>query len=131
MPDRDLVERLLKAGTDQLDDADAGQLLLGELATGRPIEPLRELLQSDNEAAVEIGTWIAANLGPPGNSGLADVAALLAYPNRAVRFYAIEAVAASATADDHDIVARALVDDPDEVVRWRAYQFQAATLREP
>jgi len=127
-PDRDLVDRLLKAGVDQLEDADAGRLLLSELSAGRPIEQLRELLQSDNEASVEIGAFVAAKLGPATRAVLADVAALLDYPNTAVRFYAIEAIEVSATADDGDIVARALalVNDPDDAVRWRAHHFQAA-----
>jgi hypothetical protein len=130
-PGSDLVERLLKAGVDQLDDADAGRLLLSELSAGAPVEQLRELLQSDNDASVEIGAWIAAKLGPAAHPVLTDVAALLHHSNKAVRFYAIEAVEVSATADDSEIIARALalVDDPDDAVRWRAHHFQAAIRR--
>jgi hypothetical protein len=58
---------------------------------------------------------------------IADIAALLDHHLRYVRCFAVDAVLASATAEDGAAVAAAvgLIDDPDDAVRWKALTFLA------
>jgi hypothetical protein len=115
-----LVEQLLRAGTDW-------DSPLGDVIARLPVERLRALLRSDSELLVEVGAWIATELGPAANAVLPEIAALLDSPRGAVRLAAVEVVQASATADDSPTIAKAirLVDDPEPAVRLAVLTFLA------
>jgi HEAT repeat protein len=120
MAEYGLVEQLLRADADR-------DSPLGDVIATLPVERLRMLLRCDIELPVEVGTWIAAELGPAANAVLPEIAALLDSPSGVMRLYAVEAVEASATANDGPAVAKAirLVDDPDSAVRSAVLGFLA------
>jgi hypothetical protein len=102
--------------------------LLGEFFGGYPIERLRPLLGSDVATAVRAGAWIASELGARAAPLRDDLVALLGHPLRYVRFFAIDAILASASADDSRATAALakaidLIEDPDSAVRWKVMQL--------
>lgn len=118
----ELIDRLCAGG----DDSSANDLL-SEVFHGYPVENLRRLLHSDEETAVKAGAWILSELAERAAPMMADIVALLGHPLRYVRFFALDAVLTSATADDGAAVATAigLINDPDDAVRWKALTFLA------
>ena len=70
---------------------------------------------------------MASELGERAVPLINDLSPLLDHPARGVRFWVLDAVLASATAEHGDIVAQAveLIRDPDEAVRWKALQLLA------
>jgi len=117
-----LIDRLRAGGNDS-----AANDLLTEVFRGHPVESLRRLLHSDEETAVKAGAWILSELGVRAAPMMADIVALLGHPLRYVRFFALDAVLASATSEDGVAVATAigLINDPDDAVRWKALTFLA------
>lgn len=101
------------------DDRVANELL-DEFHGGYPADRLRDLLESDDADLVRIGAWIASELGAKIVPLLADLANLAGHSQRYVRFYAIEAIAASGANDGraHAVVLRAIWDE-DEAIRWK------------
>lgn len=94
--------------------------LLDEFHQGFPVERLNELLKGDDPELVRIGAWIASELGGRSDALLDDLTRLTRDPQRYVRFYAIDAIAASGTTDPQPMaaVARSLWDE-DAAVRWK------------
>lgn len=119
-------DRLLAQAAVGADDALASQLL-DEFFSGYPVERLRELLRSRNEATVKVGTWIASELGHRAAPLMDDLAHLLVHSSRYVRFFAVDSILAGATAEHGDALAGAvrLIEDQDEAVRWKALNFLA------
>ncbi len=118
----ELIDRLCAGENDS-----AANDLLTEIFRGYPVESLRRLLHSDQESAVKAGAWILSELGVRAAPMMTDIVALLGHPLRYVRFFAVDAVLAGATAEDGAAVAAAvgLIDDPDDAVRWKALTFLA------
>ncbi len=118
----ELIDRLRAGGNDS-----SANDLLTEVFRGHPVKSLRRLLHSDEETAVKAGAWILSELGVRAAPMMADIVALLGHPLRYVRFFALDAVLASATAEDGAAVASAigLINDPDDAVRWKALTFLA------
>jgi hypothetical protein len=118
----ELIDRLCAGENDS-----SANDLLTELFRGYPVESLRRLLRSDEEPAVKAGAWILSELGVRAAPMMTDIVALLGHPLRYVRFFAVDAVLAAATAEDGAAVAAAieLTDDPDDAVRWKVLTFLA------
>ena len=117
-----LLERI-RAG----EDGDAANDLLKEMFRGFPVERLRELLESSDERAVKSGAWIASELGASFAPLMAEARRLLEHPVPQVRFFALDVLLVNGTehfADELGLAA-ALVDDPEESVRWKATRFLA------
>ena len=120
MDDQDgdlLITRVLAGG----DDGAANDLLRAFHA-GYPVDRLRLLLRSEVDEAVRAGAWILSELGIDAAPLIDETAALLTHRLKYVRFFAIDAVLASASAKDGPVIASAvaLIDDPEEAVRWKA-----------
>jgi hypothetical protein len=99
--------------------------LLDEFHLGWPIGDLLSLLQSHNGNAVQVGIWIASELGTNGKPLLIEIVPLLGHTAPTVRFLAIDCVLEWASATDKLALATAarLVDDPTMAVRWKVLQF--------
>ena len=119
-------DRLLAEVAVGADDTVASQLL-NEFFSGYPVERLRELLRSRNEATAKVGTWIASELGQRAAPLMDDLARLLVHSSRYVRFFALDSILAGATAEHGEALAGAvrLIEDQDEAVRWKALNFLA------
>jgi len=117
-----LLERVKADG-----DESSAHSLLQAFFAGYPIERLRELLQSTNEATVRSGAWLASELGSRVAPLLGDLNLLLGHSSRYVRFFALDGVLAGASVRDGAVVSRALrlLHDPDGAVRWKAANFAA------
>lgn len=101
--------------------------LVNEFLRGFPLEELRRLLHSDSTRIVQSGTWIAAEMGSEALPLLDEVPALLVHPDRQVRYFALDIVLTSASAEHETLVAQAvsLIEDPDQAVKSRATWFLA------
>jgi hypothetical protein len=127
---KELTDRILAGG-----DGEAANELLEEFYEGYPVENLRVLLGSDEDAAMKVGIWIAAELGQQAATILDQLVPLLRHRLRYVRFYALPAVLAAAGENRGDVIAKGVASilDSDEGVRWMAVQFlskaSAAQLR--
>lgn len=123
----DLIARIL-AGAGE----GSGTDLLKECWRGFPVERLSSLLRSDVDSAVATGVWLAAELAKQARPLLHDVEPLLGHLSTNVRSEAIDAVNLAATADDGEIVARAIehITDCEQPVRYAAFQLLAAGSRE-
>jgi hypothetical protein len=116
----ELIELLRKNPSDH-----AARALLSEFSAGYPVEQLARLFHSGNPAAVEIGAWIASELGDRATSLLPEMPSLLDSPVRAIKFFAIDVILACAGPDHGPAIAQAitLIEDADEAVRWKAMQL--------
>ncbi|HEX4812816.1 MAG TPA: hypothetical protein VFV66_08695 [Nonomuraea sp.] len=124
-----LIERIRAHAADDAVVGPAANDLLSELFAGYPVDNLRRLLHSGDDAAVRTAAWILSELGDGGAAPLMDeVPALLAHPARQVRFFAIEVVLMNAGDGDGPVIAQAmeLSRDYDASVRWKALGFLAS-----
>jgi hypothetical protein len=114
------------------DDTGTGTELLNECWRGYPVERLSALLRSDDESAVKAGVFITSELAGRSRPLLNDVKPLLNHPNTWVRTDAIDTVNLAATADDAEIVARAIerITDSDRSVGDSAFTLLAAADRD-
>ncbi len=114
----DLVDRLL-AGDDVSHD------LLKEIWAGYPASNLYRLVKSGQQEAEKAAAWIASELGYRSTEMMSEVGLLLTNPLRYVKYYALEAVLTGATVENGAIVGRAvaLIDNPDNVVRWKVVEL--------
>ncbi len=129
----ELLERLRSQVATDEDDGSDGNCLLREFFRGYPLERLRELLESDNPTAVRTGAWIMSELGVQAAPIMASADRLLDHPEPGARFWTIDAVIVNASKDDGELVAKtlAVVDDPDERIRWKATWFTSwATIEQ-
>jgi len=96
--------------------------LLTSFQRGYPLGNLRPLLRSNNDVVVTDAAWIASELGAKSRAFLAELGGLLAHASAKVRFHALDALLASAGAEDGHIVAQMLMllDDDVAAVRWKA-----------
>lgn len=106
---------------------EATNKLLRAFFAGYPIERLRLVLRSDDDDAVRAGAWIASELGVAAAPLINDVSPLLRHPLKLVRFFAVDAVLAAASADDGEVIAQAvgLIEDAEEAVRWKVLHLLA------
>ena len=114
------------------DDTGTGTELLNECWRGYPVERLSALLRSDVESAVKTGVFITSELAGRSRPLLNDVEPLLNHPDTWVRTDAIDTVNLAATADDAEIVARAIerITDSDRSVGDSAFTLLAAADRD-
>jgi hypothetical protein len=127
----DRVESILS--TSSVTDCDEKKIeLLEEFQRGRPLPELLPLLVSDNGNAVEVGIWIASELGASGKPLLENIVPLLRHPRRTVRFFALDCVLQWASGVDGAAIASAipLTEDEDAAVRWKALRFLSAASPE-
>jgi hypothetical protein len=101
--------------------------LLKEFQLGYPIDSLRSLLESDDDAVVKNATWIASELGSKAMPILDSIPAVLRHNSKYVRFFAIDVVLSCAGARDGDLVATVItmLNDRDDAVRWKSLCFLA------
>jgi hypothetical protein len=106
-------------------DGVAENELLGELFQGYPVQKLRLLLHTDRESAVVVGMWLASELGANARPLFADVISLIRYPNKKVRFWALDVCMTCSRPEDAASIRAVLglVDDPESAVRWNAMIF--------
>jgi hypothetical protein len=118
----ELVSRIISVGDDE-----ATRELLDEFYSGHPIQGLRRLLQSDKESAVEAGAWIASELGDAVAPIIPELYRLTSHPSKRVRFFVLDALLNAGTPEYGEALAAAVerIQDPDEVVRWKAMNFLA------
>jgi hypothetical protein len=104
-----------------------GNELLQELGQGYPVEKLRTLLQSENEEVVEHGVWIASELGAGARPLVGDLLPLYDYPNRRIKYYAVELALTASTAENDEVIARAvkLIRDTDQPIRRISFELLA------
>jgi hypothetical protein len=124
-------ERIL--GTSSAADRDELAVeLLDEFQRGRPIGELLPLLRSQDGNVVQVGIWIASELGASAKPLLADVVPLLGHARPAVRFFALDCVLVGASIADSSALASAvlLTDDPAPAVRWKALRFISSASTE-
>lgn len=118
------IQRIL--GASSADDCNEQKYeLLNELQGGRPASELLPLFRAENGNAVEIGVWIASELGSHGKPLLPYILPLLGHPSRIVRFFTLDCVLMWASAADKWALASAvlLIEDRDAAVRWQALRF--------
>lgn len=99
--------------------------LLKEIGRGYPVERLSTLLQSDNEQAIEDGIWIASELGAGARPILSYLLPLYDYPNRRIKYYAVELALTAATEHEGEVIAHALklIRDPERPVRRVSFEL--------
>lgn len=106
--------------------------LLGAFCGGYPLEHLRCLLLDRRPEIVEIGTWVASELGSRGQSLLGDIVLSLKHPSKRVRFFAIDCVLSWSTQQNGSEIASvlSLIDDNETAVRWKVMDFLSRSSRE-
>jgi hypothetical protein len=111
-----LLERVMVGG----DDTAANDLLHAFFA-GYPRDRLRLLLHNGSDEAVRGGAWILSELGSDAASLADELPALLRHRLKYARFFAVDATLSIASANDGAVVAIAiaLIDDPEDAVRWK------------
>jgi hypothetical protein len=119
-----LVRRLRRAPRSPL----AGVLmndLLSEFHRGYPVQHLRPLLLSEDAELVQIGAWIASELGLKGKPLFGDIFSLLRYPESKVRFSVIDCLLLWADPSKKLELASLieLIEDPEPRVRWKVMDF--------
>jgi hypothetical protein len=102
-----------------------GNELLKEFSRGYPVERLSKLLESDDEGVIEHGVWLASELGAGARPILSELLPLYEYPNRRIKYYAIELALTAATEQDGEVIAQAvrLIRDPEQPVRRAAFEL--------
>lgn len=123
-----LIARILS----EEDDENAANELLKAFFAGYPVDRLRLLLRSRSVSAVRAGVWIASELGAEASPLAEELPRLLEYPQKYVRFFAVDVVLASATSRSGEAIGKAvsLIDDPEESVRWKVLHLLARASRE-
>lgn len=119
---QELISRPLAGSAD---DADVVSALLSELQSGFPIGELKKLLRADTDEAVQVGVWLASEMGEAANELLNDVVPLLSHQSEKVRFYAVDFLGASVRRSNWEaasVVVR-MVDDPAAAVRYVVTKF--------
>jgi hypothetical protein len=86
---------------------------------GHTLLDLSGLLADPNEIVKQTGAWIASELGRNARPIIRDVAVLLTYPERRVRYYALEVLAVCAVGSDVEWYGAVLeaIRDVDAVIR--------------
>lgn len=136
MPTRtgdELIERIRAHPADDDVVGPVANDLLGELYAGYPVENLRPLLHSDDEAVVRTGAWLLSELAELAAPMTDELPALLSSPIRNVRYHAIAVALENAGERHGPVIAQVmnLSQDPDSAVRWKVLQFLAeATIEQ-
>lgn len=101
--------------------------LLAAFFQGYPVDRLRALLASPEEATARTAAWILSELGFAAAPLRDTFEGLLNHPARYVRFHALDAVLTCATPQDEVLLAKTvgLLHDHDDAVRWKALGFIA------
>lgn len=101
--------------------------LLAAFLRGYPVDHLRALLTSQNEATARSAVWILSELGSAAAPLRDTFLGLLTHSARSVRFHALDAVLTCSTPQDGASLAAAvgLLKDCDDAVRWKAWGFIA------
>lgn len=122
-----LLKRVLLGGTD-----DEAHELLRAFWAGYPVDRLRLLLRGEEADAIRAGVWIASELGAAAAPLLGELTRLLRHRLKYVRFFAVDAVLASASSHDAKAVGEAvkLIEDPEDAVRWKVLGLLARGSRE-
>jgi hypothetical protein len=107
-----------------------GQLandLLSKFFEGYPVTELRRLLRAPDNGVVEVGVWLASELGSKGRPLIEDVVLLLDHPSIRVRFFAIDFMMTNIRAGDAHAIRGVLdlMNDPAQAVRTEAMKFLA------
>jgi hypothetical protein len=105
--------------------------LLKEIGRGYPVGRLSTLLHSNSEKAIEDGVWIASELGAGARPILGDLLPLYDYPNKRIKYYAVELALTAATDEDGEVVGNAIsrITDDEPPVRKMAFRFMARADR--
>ncbi len=101
------------------------QELYGAFLRGFPLENLRRLLTSENDAAVQTAAYLVYELGWPVHPLVAEISELLQHAEPQVRFDAVHALRECTTKDDGEALGKAflLLDDPSPFVHRGVIQF--------
>lgn len=99
--------------------------LLTAFFQGYPVDRLRALLVSPEEATARTAAWILSELGFSAAPLRDTFKELLNHPAHQVRFHALDAVLTCATPQDGVLLATAvgLLRDHEEAVQWKAMGF--------
>jgi hypothetical protein len=116
-----IIQRILN-GSSSADYDDLKLQLLEEFLHGRPTTDLLPLLRSKNDSAVQVGIWIASELGVSGRPLVTGILPLLSHTDPTVRFFALDCVLAWASGAEAPALSSAvvLIEDPHSAVRWKA-----------
>lgn len=122
-----LMEQVCAGDTDL-----AAYELLKEFYAGYPLDRLLRLLHSKEESVAVAGAWIASELAAQVTPLVRELSSMLNHPSETVRFWVLDALLDSTTAEHGEAVAGAVMSirDLDEGVRWKALNFLARASRE-
>jgi hypothetical protein len=119
-----LVRKIIEGGPGE------GRLandLLAKFFEGYPVTELRRLFRASEKAVVEVGVWLASELGAKGRPLIDDIVALLDHPSIRVRYFAVDFMMTNVRAGDTDAIRKVvdLIDDPARAVRTEVMKFLA------
>jgi HEAT repeat protein len=122
------AQRLIHDVQTRPEDPNTGMLaneLLDQFHEGYPVQHLRALLRSQDQAVTKIGMWIASELGAKASPLLDDTMLLLNHADKSVRFYAVDSMLSCAAAQNSPGLAFVvqMLGDKEEAVRWKAMDF--------
>ena len=126
-----LIERIAAFDPDDVRHGVLSNELLREFHRGYSLNELRKLIRSDNPVLVATGAFITDELGVKCRPLLDDLAPLLNNPMKGVRLDALSCALWSLP--QHGCLlakAIALLDDPEEGVRWKAFDNLCRLSRE-
>ena len=126
-----LIERIAAFDPDDVRHGVLSNELLREFHRGYSLNELRKLIRSDNPVLVATGAIITDELGVKCRPLLDDLAPLLNNPMKGVRLDALSCALWSLP--QHGCLlakAIALLDDPEEGVRWKAFDNLCRLSRE-
>lgn len=117
----DLLQQILRQA-ERSQREEAAYELLTAFHRGFSIENLRQVLTSPQSEVVEIGAWLASELGAKIRPLMSDVVPLLSREERGARFWAMDCVVVcpDTVCAEELLVAVRLVEDSDKAVRWKA-----------
>lgn len=124
LPAEVLIRRILEGGPG---DGQLANHLLSKFFQGYPVIELQRLLRAPDNTVVEVGVWLASELGSKGRPLFDDVVLLLDHPSIRVRYFAIDFMMTNICARDARAIRGVLdlMSDPAQAVRTEVMKFLA------
>jgi hypothetical protein len=114
----DLISKILKNPRDN----EAVENLLGHIQESSNIAPLNELIKSKDNDVVDVGTWIASELGIVAAPLIGELIRLFTLNNRSISFNVLDCIVSCSQSIDLEYILAGLeqLDSPDSSVVWKA-----------
>ena len=119
-----IIQQITK-NPEMSEDGELANRLVVEFQRGAPLQYLEPVLLSRDDKIAGLGAWLATELGVKGRPLLGVVSPLLHHTSRVVRYWSIECLLLWAGPSDGSEISEviALLDDPEEKVRWKVMWF--------